>query len=81
MTYVVCRDYLIMSDLEENFGVIFDKKEYAGFIKRVVIAVVDLFLIFVVFAAVLFISDNFISDEESFLKFNFIFFIFFLYGI
>lgn len=66
-----------MSDLEENFGVIFDKEEYAGFIKRVVIAVVDLIFILVVLAAVLFISNNFISNKESFLNFNFVFFIFF----
>ncbi len=63
-----------MSDIKENFGVIFDKKDYAGFINRVVIAVVDLIVIFIISAIVLYISDFLIYEEESYFKFNFFFF-------
>ncbi len=62
-----------MNDLEENIGVIFDKREFAGLIKRVVIAVVDLLVIFVISAAVLFISDYMVYDTETYFKFNFFF--------
>jgi len=62
-----------MSYNVENPGVIFDKKDYAGFIKRVVIAIVDLIVILVISAAVLFGSDYFIYEEGAYYKFNFFF--------
>lgn len=34
-----------MTDFEKNYGVFYEKKEYAGFLKRVAIVVVDLFVI------------------------------------
>lgn len=62
-----------MINIDENFGVIFDKKDYAGFIKRVIIAAVDLIVIFVISTAVLYISDYLIYEEEPYYKFNFFF--------
>ena len=61
-----------MDNSGESLGVIFNKKDYAGLVRRVVIAVVDLFVIFVISAAILYISDFFIYDEDFYQKFNFI---------
>lgn len=63
----------MMSQSEENFGVFYEKKEYAGFIKRVVIAVVDLFVIAVFSMACLYVTDYLIYYEDTYYKFNFIF--------
>ena len=66
-----------MTDLEENIGVIFNREEYAGLIKRIVIAVVDLILIFGISISVLFITDYLIYNDELYYKFNFFFILIF----
>ncbi|MBI5550808.1 MAG: RDD family protein [Desulfobacterales bacterium] len=67
-----------MKDIEENIGVIFDKNDYAGFIKRVVITIVDLAVIFIVLASMFYISDHLIDDYDLFYYFNLLFFVSFL---
>ena len=54
-----------MDNAEESLGVIFSKKDYAGLIRRVVIAVVDLFVIFLISAAILYVSDFSLSYVDS----------------
>ena len=68
-----------MNENKEKSGVIYDKNDYAGLIKRIIIAVVDILIILIVMSAVLYLSDYIINDEITYIKFNFIFF--FLFSI
>jgi uncharacterized RDD family membrane protein YckC len=62
-----------MNNCEENFGVIYRKKEYAGFLKRVVISLVDIIIISVVSACCLYITDFIFYSEDTYYNFNFFF--------
>ncbi|MEJ2156269.1 MAG: RDD family protein [Desulfobacteraceae bacterium] len=62
-----------MKNREENIGVIYEKKDYAGFLKRVVIAMIDIVVIAAVSACGSYFVDSFFSFEETHHKFNFIF--------
>ena len=66
-----------MNENKEKSGVIYKKSEYAGLIKRIVIAVVDILVILIVSFVVLFLTDYLIYDETTYLKFNIIFFLIF----
>ncbi len=66
-----------MNENNQNLGVIYDKTEYAGIIKRIIIAAVDTMIILIVTSAVLYISDYMIIDDTTYIKFNFIFFFIF----
>ena len=63
-----------MNDNKDKLGVIYEKNDYAGLIKRIIIAVVDLLIILIVMSTVLYVSDYMINDETTYIKFNFIFF-------
>lgn len=62
-----------MNNSDENFGVIYEKKEYAGFLKRVVIALVDIIVIGVVSVCCLYVTYFIFYYEDTFYKFNFFF--------
>jgi uncharacterized RDD family membrane protein YckC len=71
------KERIKMNDFEESIGVIYDQKDYAGFLKRVVIAFVDLLIIILVSATVFFASDYLIYNDELYINFNFFFTLFF----
>jgi uncharacterized RDD family membrane protein YckC len=54
-----------------DFGVYYKKDDYAGFLKRVVIAIVDLIVLLIAAALSLFVTDYFVHDMNSYLKINF----------
>jgi uncharacterized RDD family membrane protein YckC len=58
-----------------DFGVYYKKDDYAGFLKRVVIAIVDLIVLLIAEALSLFVTDYFVHDMNSYLKINFFIFI------
>lgn len=61
---------------EENLGVIYDKNEYAGFLKRVIIAAVDL-IVLAIFAVIsLSVSYYFIYYADNYIQFNLLFILF-----
>ena len=53
-----------MSDKSENLGVIYRKSDYAGFLKRMIITIVDLIVIIIVLICSLFVSGYFIFDSD-----------------
>lgn len=62
-----------MKNIEENFGVIYDKKEYAGFLKRVAIALVDIIVITIVSVCCI-VAAGFLFDyEDSYYTLNFLY--------
>lgn len=66
-----------MNNCEGNFGVIYEKKEYAGFLKRVVIAFVDIIVIVVAAASCRYITDFLFYYEDTYYEFNFFFLLIF----
>ncbi len=61
-----------MKNSDENIGVIYEKKDYAGFSKRVVIAMIDIVVIAAVSACGSYFADSFFSFEDTHHRFNFI---------
>lgn len=62
-----------MNKIDDNFGVVYEKKAYAGFYKRVIIALVDLIVIAAISSFCLYITDFIFYYEDSYYKFNFVF--------
>ncbi len=69
-------DEYFMVDSKENIGVYYEKDEYAGFLKRIVIAVIDIVIILLFSAVCLFVSNYFIYSENGYFNFNFFFILF-----
>lgn len=59
----------------KNAGVYYNTDDYAGFVKRVIIAFVDLIVILAITALILYLSNFFIHNEETYIEYNFISFI------
>lgn len=63
-----------MSDLKENFGVIYTKEDYAGFIKRVLIGVVDGLVFIVLLTPWIVFTTLLLNNHGAFyLRINWIF--------
>lgn len=60
-----------MSGYSENTGVYYNRSDYASFTKRVIIAFVDLIVILLISVLILYISNFFINNVETYLDFNF----------
>ena len=65
-----------MNESSRSLGAIYDKTAYAGFIKRVVIAIVDLIVLLLAELLVLYSSGHLIPSENFHLQINFAAFVF-----
>ena len=64
-----------MDEINDKGGVYYDRDDYAGLLKRIIIAVVDLLVILIVMIIVVSLSRMFMSNEEDLAKVIFISFI------
>ena len=59
-----------MSNIDDKYGVVYKKDDYASLIRRVVIAVTDIIVIAALSAASLFITSPLIEFADMYLNFN-----------
>ena len=69
-----------MVDNQQNYGVVYDRNDYAGFFKRVAIALIDFSVVCLVVVAVFFATTFLNLDDDDFLALNYIWAVVFSIG-
>jgi len=59
-----------MKNHDKNIGVYYNKKDYAGFFKRTIIAVIDLSVIFVIATIAVSVNNYLMNDDKTLFRFN-----------
>jgi uncharacterized RDD family membrane protein YckC len=70
------KEWRFMDESTGSLGAIYEKTAYAGFTKRVIIAMVDLFVLMLVELLVLYFSGHLIYSESYYFRFNSVAFVF-----
>ena len=63
---------IIMDKSKENTGVFYKRCDYAGFVKRAIIAAIDSLVLIIISFLFILLSSYIISDEKFLIKFNFL---------